>query len=336
MSASAGASARRHPPGDRRLATLAALPIVFAVIAVGVASADVPSGAVRLSADDAQRSGSAIRLTRQPLAGSTLIRIQPPQTASSPSLLAVSPDGALAALADRVGELSGSLTVASVDGSQLQLQLPGLIGAAFAGDASWIAVIDGRGALWRVHVDSGRAELMADGAFLGSPLVAADGSLLLLSVPSVEAPYRSRLVRFDPATGTSDELSDEELVYGAFPLEGGDLAVVAHRPEGSIVQRLTTAGARVMAKLDPGAINVAVAANGRIAFERDGEGVLLVDAPGSAPRPIGIGSRPCFAPDGSSLLIRRGNQSVALGLDGSVLAVIDELAAFAGAAGCGS
>jgi len=335
MSTSAGASARRHPPNDRRLATLAALPIVFAVLAVGVASADVPSGAVRLSADDAQRSGSAIRLTRQPVGGSTLVRIQPPQTAS-PSLLAVSPDGTLAALADRVGELSGSLTVASVDGGQLQLQLPGLIGAAFAGDASWIAVIDGRGALWRVDVDSGRAELIADGAFLGSPLVAADGSLLLLSVPSVEAPYRSRLVRYDPATGISAELSDEELVYGAFPLDGGDLAVVAHRPEGSVVQRLTTAGARVMATLSPGAINVAVAGNGRIAFERDGEGILLLDAPGSAPRPLGIGSRPCFAPDGSSLLIRRGDQSIALGLDGSVLAVIDELAAFAGAAGCAS
>jgi hypothetical protein len=36
------------------------------------------------------------------------------------------------------------------------------------------------------------------------------------------------------------------------------------------------------------------------------------------------------------LLIRRGNQSVALSLDGSVLANIDELAAFAGAPGCGS
>lgn len=335
MSPSTGASARRHPRGDRRLATLAALPIVFAVLAAGVASADVPAGALRLSAADAQRSGSTIRLNRQTVAHSTLVRIQPPRGAS-PNLLAVSSDGTLAALADRVGELAGLLTVASSDGSQLQLQLPGLLGAAFAGDASWIAVVDGRGALWRVDLGSGHAELMADGAFLGSPQVAGDGSLLLLSVPSVEAPYRSRLVRYDPASGSLAELSDEELVYGAFPLDGGDLAVVAHRPEGSVVQRLTAAGPRTMAKLSPGAINVAVADNGRIAFERDGEGILLVDAPGSAARPLGPGSRPCFAPDGSSLLVRRGDQSVALSLDGSVLAVIDDLVAFAGDPECES
>ena len=334
MSPSTGATARRRPPGEPRLAALAALPIVLAVLAVGVASADAPSGAVRLSAADAQESGAAIRLTRQPLGGSILVRIQPPSTAA-PSLLAVSPDGALAALADRVEEPSGSLTVAGVDGGQLRLPLPGVLGAAFAPDASWIAVVDGRGALWRVDLDSGRAELMADGAFLGSPQLAADGSLLLLSVPSVEAPYRSRLVRFDPGTGSSAELSDEELVYGAFPLDGGELAVVSHRPEGTIVQRLKAGGMRAMARLGPGAVNVAVARSGRIAFERD-EGILLVDAPGASARPVGEGSRPCFAPDGSSLLIRRGNQTIAIGLDGSALAVIDGLAGFAGAAGCGS
>jgi hypothetical protein len=335
MSASERASARPNPPGDRRLATLAALPVVFAVLAAGVASAEVPSGAIRLTAADAQRTGSAIRLTRQPLGGSTLVRIQP-APATSPSLLAVSRDGALAALADRVGELSGSLTLASIDGAQLQLQLPGLLGAAFADDASWVAVVDGRGALWRVDVDSGRADLMADGAFLGSARVAADGTLLLLSVPSVEAPYRSRLVRFDPATGDSEELVDEELVYGSFPLAGGDLAVVAHRPDGTVVERLTRAGMRPMARLGPGAVNVGVAASGQVAFERDAEGILLVDAAGATPRPIAEGSRPCFAPDGSSLLVRRGNQSVVLDLEGSVLAVTDELAAFAGTAGCGS
>jgi hypothetical protein len=331
MSTPFRAIARPLAPGDRRLAALAATPIILAVLAVGVASADLPPGVVRLSAADAEAAGSTIRLLQQPVGGSTLVQVEP--EAPGLTLLAISPNGTSAALADQVGELSGTLTV-TADGAQLRIPLPGLLAATFSADGSWLAVTDGRGALWRVDAGSGRADLLAEGPFIGSPMVNDNGSLVLLAVPSVEAPYRSRLVRLEPTTGSATPLSDEELVYAAFPLDGGDLAIVAHQPQGTMVKRLTSAGERLLANLGPGAVNVAVARNGRIAFERDGEGVFVLEAPGAPPRSVGIGTRPCFAPDGSALLVRRGNQRLALGVDGSVLLAVDALAIFAGSEGC--
>ena len=333
MSSSKGVIARRHLRGDPRIAAFAAIPIVLAALAVGVASARPAPGVTRLSAADAERSVATIRLLQRAVGGSTLVEVEPP--APGPSLLAVSPDGAAVALADRVGELSGSLTVAEADGDQLRVQLPGLLAAAFGTDASWLAVIDGRGALWRVNAGSGRAALLDDGPFAGPPIVAANGSLILLAVPSVEAPYQSHLVEFDPTTGVAAALSEEDLVYAAFPLDDGNLAIVVHDPSGAQVQRLTSDGAQVLAHLDPGAVNVAVAHDGRIAYEY-GDDIFVLDAAGSTPHSVGIGSGSCFSPDGSSLLLRRGDQRIALAPDGSVLAVIDELAGFAGSAGCRS
>lgn len=332
MSTSLGAIARRYPPGNPRLAALATIPLILATLAVGVASAELPPGVTRLSAAEAERTGSTIRLHPRAVGGSTLVQVEPPATGMS--LLAVSPNGSEAALADQVGELSGALTLAAIDGAQLRIQLPGLLAATFAADGAWLAVIDGRGALWRVDAASGAAELLAEGPFIGSPVVGDDGSLTLLAVPSVEAPYLSRLVRVVPGTGSATLLSDQELVYAAFPLDDGDLAIVAHDPGGTAVYRLTSVGERLLVDLGADTGKVAVARNGRIAFERNGAGIFVVDAPGSGMRSVGMGSGPCFGPDGSSLLVRRGNQTVALAVDGSVLAVADELAGFAGSVGC--
>lgn len=334
MSAFHGAIARQRPPGElRQVATLAILLVIVAAITAGIASAELPAGVTRLSAAEAERAGSTVRLTEHRVGASTLVEVQP--GASALALLAVSADGSQAALADQVGELSGALTLARADGSQLRLQLPGLLAAAFAGDGDWLAVIDGRGALWRVDADSGNARPLADGPFIGSPLAADDGSLLLLAVPSVEAPYQSQLVRFAPSTGVVTPLSSDELVYAAFPLADGGLAVVAHVPGRTVVRQLTGTDEPVVADLGPGAVNVAVAPDGwQIAFERGGEGIFVLDAPGSAARSLGPGSRPCFAADGASLLVRRGGEAVVLDLDGSVIAVVNGLAAFAGSIGC--
>lgn len=341
MSPLLGAHARHHPPNDiRRLGSLAAIPLIVAMLAVGSTSAGLPSAALRLSPADAARTGSTIHLLRHAVGGSTLLEVQPAATASAAtdrgaSLLAVSPDGSQVALADQVGELSGSLTIARGDGSQLRLQLPGLLAAGFAVDGAWLAVVDGRGALWQVDAQSGRATQVADGPFLGSPIAAADGSLMLLSVPSVEAPYRSRLVQIVPSTGAVTQLSDDELAYAAFPLADGGVAVVAHQPGRTVVRQIGHDGEQLLADLGPGAVNVAVAPDGRrIAFELAGRGIFVIDRPGASPRSLGVGSQPCFAADGSSLLLRRGSGSVALSLEGSVLAVTDRIAGFAGAVGC--
>ena len=333
MSASQGAIVRRRLAGDPRIAVLAALPLVATLLAAGVASADLPPGVVRLSPADAERVGSTIHLVRRPLPGATLVEVDPP--GSGASLLAVSADGRAVALADQLGELSGVLTLAMDDGSQLRIPFPGLLSAAFAPDGSWLAVVDGRGALWQLDAASGDRELLLDGPFVGPPIVVEDGSLLLLAVPSVEAPYRSHLVSVAPDDLTLRPISDAELVYGAFQLDGGTLAVVAHDAgAGTTVRRLTSGRERPWLELGDGAINVAVARNGLVAFERPGEGILLLEGSASPPHGIGSGSQPCFGPDGSVLLVRRDDRRVALAVDGSVLAVADHLAGLAGSEGC--
>jgi hypothetical protein len=333
MSAFLGAAARRHPPADvRHVGSVAALLLILVLLAVGVASADRPTAALRLSGADAARSGSLIALLPHAVGGSTLLEVQP---AAPASLLAVSADGSQAALADQVGQLSGLLTIAQGDGSQLRLQLPGLLAAGFGADGTWLAVIDGRGALWQVDVATGAAAMVADGPFLGSPIAATDGSLMLLSVSSVEAPVRSRLVRVIPSTGAVTPLSADELVYAGFPLADGGVAVVAHEPGRTVVRRLAQGASQLLADLGPGAIHVAVAPDGRkILYEFSGRGIYLLDRPGASPRSLGAGSQPCFAADGSSLLVRRGTGTAALALDGSVVAVTQGQAGLAGSPGC--
>jgi hypothetical protein len=331
MSASQGAIVRR-PPGDPRIAALVIVPVLATLLAAGLASAERQAGVTRLSAAEAGRSGSTIDLRSRRVGAATLVEVEQPEDGMS--LLAVADNGSAVALADRVGEASGVLTLAGADGAQLQIPFAGLLAATYVSDGSWLAVVDGRGALWSVNAASGHVDLLADGPFVGSPVIDDDGSLLVLAVPSVEAPYQSHLVRLTPANGLAESLSEVELVYAAFPLEIGDVAIVAHDVGGTTVRQLTVGGERLLADLGSGAVNVAVAPNGRIAFERDGEGVFLVDTPGSVPRSMGAGSRPCFDADGSLLLVRRGSQRVALSIDGAVLAVAGRLAALAGSAGC--
>lgn len=332
---------RRRSPGVGHHGSIATIPVLMVVLVVGLVSAEPPSTVLHLSAADIAAAGATIDLVPRVVTGEPVLEILPSAATAgaAANLLAVSPDGAAAALADRIGEQSGVLTIASADGSQLRIPMPGLIAAGFAADGAWLAVVDGRGALWRVDADSGVALPLDDGPFLGTPIATTDGSLLLLSVPSVEAPYRSRLVRFVPAGGAQTTLSPDELVYAAFPLADGGIAVAAHEPGGTVVRRVTAdpdVPSQLLADLGPGAVNVAVAGDARtIAFEVAGA-VYLIDRIGSPPRRLGNGSAPCFAADGSALLVRRGGGSVALGLDGSTLAYFDGRARFVTSAGCGS
>jgi len=316
-----------------RVAVLVALPLVSALVAAALAAGS-PSGVTRLDAREAERAGRAISLVRHPIGAATLVELQPAEAGAA--LLAVSGDGRAAAVADRLGEPSGTLTLAMDDGEQLQVPFPGLLAATFASDGSLLVVIDGHGALWKMDVASGSREQLLDGPFVGTPVIADDGSLLLLAVPSVEAPYRSTLVRAAIDTWVTAPISEAELVYGVVPLEGGDLAVVAHEATGTEVRLLTHGAERQLVGLGPGAVNVTVARDGRIAFERAGEGIFVLEPPGGVPRAIGPGSRPCFAPDGGSLLVDREGFRVAISLDGSVLATADGLSGFAGSAGCPS
>jgi hypothetical protein len=332
MSALVGAALRRHSSADvRRIGLVALVPVALALLGVGIASADRPVGALRLTSADAARSGALIGLLPHAVGSSNLLEVEAPGAAA---LVAVSADGGQAALADQLGQASGTLTIAHGDGSQLRITLPGLVSAGFATDGLWLAVVDGRGALWRIDTATGDAVEIAAGPFLGSPVSAADGSLLLLSVSSVEAPYRSRVVRVSPS-GAVAPLTNDELDYAAYPLADGALAVASHQDGRILVRRLSGGASLLLADLEPGAVNVAVASDGRrIAYELSGSGVELLDWPGASPRHLGSGSRPCFAADASSLLVRRGLGTAALALDGSVLTVTQRQAGLAGAVGC--
>jgi hypothetical protein len=333
MSALLGLASPRHPLVDARwLGAALIVPLLLAILAAGATSAGRPPDVLRISAADAARSGALIGLLPHRVGSATLLEVRAPGTGI---LLAVSADGSQAAVADEVGQTSGSLTLASADGSQLRIALPGLLAAGFALDGSWLAVVDGRGALWRVDATTGEAAQIGDGPFLGSPIATADGSLLLLAVSSTEAPFRSHVVRVAPSSGAVTPLSDDELDYAGYPLNDGGVAVVSHEPGGTVVRHTAAGASQLIATLEPGAINAVVAPDGRrMAYELGAIGIVLREAADASPRPIGAGAHPCFAPDGSSLLVRRGSGRVALALDGSVLAVTQQPSGLAGAAGC--
>jgi hypothetical protein len=337
MSSRKRAVARPGRGGIRRqTAILLALMPLLASLAVGVASAGNPPDATSISADDLARAGNQIGLVRHSLGGTSVVELVLPARSTSRQL-AIAPDGTVAALADQYGPVAALLTLARADGSQTRVNLPGLIGAGFAPDDAWLAAIDGRGALWRVATQTGAATLLADGPFVGSPIVRTDGSILLLAVPSVSAPISSTLVRLDPESGSTQALSDDRLVYSAFPLADGSLALAAHEVGRTVVRRVAGNRSELVADLGPGAVDVTVAPDGqRIAFAR-GRDVIYLPTPGGSAGRIGTGSSPRFAPDGSALMIMDGGTTRVVALDGSELASYDAQGGFvACASGCGS
>jgi hypothetical protein len=241
------------------------------------------------------------------------------RAAGADQLLSVAPDSSVAAIASHVGAETTTLIVARADGSQLQVELPGLISASFAPDASWLAAIDGRGALWHVAAADGAARHIAAGPFIGEPVVEPDGSVLALSVPSVEAPFRSDLVRV-AADGSVASLTSASLVYGAEPLTDGSLAVFAHRPSGTVVLRLADGRATTLADLGADAVNAAISRSAAaVAWERAGE-VYLQRLPDGRAQRVASGTHPRFSADARTLLVDLPGGTQLLELDGTLIA----------------
>jgi hypothetical protein len=243
----------------------------------------------------------------------------------------------VAAIAKQVGPDPTTLLLARADQSQLLIQMPGLIAAGFAPDGSWLAAVDGTGALWRVQVDTGAATHVHDGPFIGRPTVEATGSILALSVSSVEAPFVSRLVRVAVDGSSVAFLSTDQLVYGAQPLVDGSVAVVAHAAFSTGVWRLADGQRQALVDLGQDAVNVAVAPSGdAVAWERGGEVFLQALPAGKAIR-LASGTHPRFAGDGRSVLVELPEGNVLVGRDGRIIATLASQAGFAGCAGeCGS
>ena len=317
----------------RRLALLLGLLPLASGLMLGSAVAEGAPRVTRLTAAEATRSGSAVVIARHDDLAPGLAEVRVPsaigavRAAGTDRLLAVAPDAASVAIAGQVGLDGTALVVAGADGSQLQVDLPGLIAAAFAQDQSWLAAIDGRGALWRVAATDGAARQIADGPFIGQPVIGSDGSVVTLRVPSVEAPYRSELVRVAP-DGTTTTLLSEALVYGAYALADGSLAVVAHRPSGTVLLRLAGDGTSTLADLGADAVNVAVASTAEIvAWERGGD-IFVQRLPDGRAQRIGAGTRPRVSPDGEALLLELPSGTQVIQADGDLIATFSSQLAF--------
>lgn len=322
MSAPRRAPARQTGGALRlRITALAAfIPLAAAIFVHAASAADPPPAARRLDAAEARRAGVALELvTHNELPGHVL-EVQPVAGSAVPAeLLAVAPGSNAAAVAHAPGPEATTLVVANADGSQLQLDVEGVLGTTFAPDGSWLAVIDGAGRLWSLDAADGAVTRVADGPFVGSPLIDAEGRIHALAVPSVEAPYQSFLVRVDPAAGEPRRISAEELVYGAQWLADGSLAVVAHRPGETVILRQTGDRATLHANLGPDAVNVSVSGDARvIAWESAGQ--VYVRGWAGRTRAIGAGSWPQLTADGASILVARGGASVLLDIEGRELA----------------
>jgi hypothetical protein len=322
-------------PGSRRrlVAALGLLPVVSGLV-LGSAVAERAPAVASISSSQAAQAGRVIVITRYEDLAHGLAEVSVPSAISatratgSDQLLAFAGEESIAAVAGQIGPDSTPLVLARPDGSQVQVELPGLIAAAFAPDESWLAAIDGRGSLWRIATADGAARLIASGPFIGQPAVQADGSVVALRVPSVEAPYRSTAVRI-AATGEMDVLADEPLVYGAQPLDDGSLAITAHRPSGTVVLRLAGGRAASLVDLGPDAVNVAVAqAADAVAWESDGE-ILLQRLPAGRAQRITAGTHPRFSPDGSALLVDVPTGTELIERDGSLIATFTSQLGFA-------
>jgi hypothetical protein len=322
---------------------LAVAPMVGA-LTISAAIAQRPPAVASLSSDQAEAQGATVSLIGHSELAPGLVEVRvPAMSGSAPSagtnrLLAISPGGNQAAVAQQVGPNPSTLVLARTDGSQLLIQLPGLIAAGFAADGSWLAAVDGTGALWRVRADNGMATHLADGPFIGRPTVRADGTILALRVSSVEAPFVSRLAQVAVDGSGISFLTDDRLVYGAQPLDDGSLAVVAQQASSTQVWRVAGGGERQMlVDLGQDAVNVTVAQDGdAVAWESAGQ-VYLRTLPGGRPTRLTSGARPYFAEDGRSLLVGLPGGSALIGLDGRTIAAFASQAGFATCAGgCGS
>lgn len=337
MSARWRAAARTSSPSrPRALVLIGCLPLLATLLLHAAMAADPPGGARRVDATQARREGVALDLVPHFERPSALLEVRPVEAAMGvPRVLDVAAEAGSAAVASGVGRTVDRLTVAYVDGSQLQVPVEGLLDATFAADDSWLAVVDGAGRLWRLNLDDGALRAIADGPFLQAPLVEADGSILVLAVPSVEAPFRSRLVRVSPS-GSVARVSDEALVYDAQQLTDGSLAIVAHRPGGTVVRRADGASEATVIDLGPDAVNVSVSTDGgTVAYQRGAEAFVRVD--GQQARSLGPGSNPIVAPDGSAILLSREGGRVLVSPSGAEMASLPAAIALLDCGqGCGS
>ncbi len=164
------------------------LGITGILISLPVQAGPPPPVTVREAAS-LRDSGRILTLTTRAVEGVGLVEAQSADRTPGPGILAASPDGLTVAFTPVGPGQIGPLGLAHADGTQIEVALPGVRGAAFAPSGGWLAVVDQAGSLWRVDRATGDAALVADGPFGSDVTVLPDGRILALRLSSVEAPY---------------------------------------------------------------------------------------------------------------------------------------------------
>jgi hypothetical protein len=262
-----------------------------------------------LEPDALRDSGRLLVLGRRSVDGVPLVEPRAAGGLKSPRSLAAAPDGLTLAVSTVEAGRIGPLTLARADGSQLDVQLPGVRGAAFEPGGSWLAAVDLAGALWRVDTLTGAATRLADGPYGPDPSVLPDGRILVVRLSAIDAPLWAAAETVDgagavvPVAGGSEP--ESQLVYGATPLDDGSVAIVRHRVGGGVdLVRVDGAGSETALARLAGAAAVAVSPDGaRLAWPAAGTTWLApADAVTDAVA-IGDGAPARFSPDGSLLLV---------------------------------
>lgn len=261
---------------------------------------------------DSERS---LALAHRSVAGVPLVELLPAGRAKGSRALAAAPDGLTLAVSSADIGVVGPLTLAREDGSQLEIALPGIRGAAFEPGGAWLAAVDLAGSLWRIETASGAAVRLGDGPYGPELSVLADGRILVVRLSAVDAPLWAAAESVDGSgavTALSGSAAPEaQLVYGAAPLADGSVALVRHRIGGGVaIVRLDAKGTEsTMAQID-GAAAVAVSTDGELlAWPASGTTWLANANAVTDAIAIGDGSAVRFSPDGSLLLVLGADSS---------------------------
>ncbi|MGH2489117.1 MAG: TolB family protein [Candidatus Limnocylindria bacterium] len=301
--------------------TRTSLVLLSAALALGLAAtvivissspgvrAGPPPPVTALDQASIRAAGRTIALPTLTVKGAQLVDPMGPGLAPPARILAAAPDGSAVAMSRVDRGQVGPLTIAREDGSQLDIELPGVRGAAFDAPGTWLAVVDLAGALWGVDAQSGAASRLADGPYGSAPAVLADGRILAIRLSSVDAPTWAAAVMVDPSSGEESPVgssgSQDQLVYQATPLSDGTIALVRHRTGGGVtLVRVRADGSEAwladledapVVAISPDGQWLAWAASGRVRISRIDRGRLTRD--------LGDGTGARFSGDSSLVLL---------------------------------
>lgn len=271
-------------------------------------------------------AGRTIALPIVTVKGAQLLNPTGPGLAPPARILAAAPDGSAVAVSRVDRGQVGPLTIARGDGSQLDVELPGVRGAAFDASGAWMAVVDLAGALWGVDAQNGAASRLADGPFGSAPAVLADGRVLAIRLSSVDAPTWAAAVIVHPSSGEESPVgsstgSQDQLVYQATPLSDGAIALVRHRTGGGVtLAKVRSDGSEAwLADVEEAPV-VAVSPDGQwLAWAASGRVHLSRIDRGRPARDLGDGLGARFSVDGSLVLVFSATATRVVDLNGNAV-----------------